>query len=84
MWPFKRKVSAPAAPVEKRARWEIEKETENFIQITVSDEPDIKLLEELLSSGFELVHCEYTYHSDRARFIFRKTLNADFSKLRQY
>lgn len=84
MWPFKKKNNAPAAPVEKRTRWEIEKDTANFIQITVSDNPDIKLLEELLDAGFESVHCEWTFRMDRARFICRKTNAADFSKLRQY
>ena len=83
MWPFKKKVSGTAVPVEKSPRWEIEKDTSNFIQITVSDSPDIKLLEELLDAGFESVHCECTFRMDRTRFICRKTNTADFSKLRQ-
>ena len=81
MWPFKKKGSVLAAPIEKRPRWEIEKYTENFIQITVSDVSDIKLLEELLDAGFEVVHAQR--NGDGSLFICRKTSASDFSKLRQ-
>lgn len=82
MWPFKKKVSVP---VEKGARWKIEKETANFIQIALIDEgASIQILEELLNAGFEFLHSEYNLNFDRVRFICRKTMNADFSKLLQY
>lgn len=79
MWPFKKKASAP---VEKQLRWRLAKETFNYAQIELCDEPQIQWFDELLDAGFEVVHVQR--NGDGSLFICRKTINADFSKLRQH
>ena len=78
MWPFKKKVSAP---VEKRPRWKLTKETFNYAQIELCDEPQIQWLDELLDAGFEVIHAQR--NGDGSLFICRKTSAADFTELRQ-
>lgn len=79
MWQFKKKVSAP---VEKKPRWKLAKETWNYAQIELCDEPQIQWFDELLYAGFEVVHAQR--NGDGSLFICRKTINADFSKLLQF
>jgi len=79
VWPFKKKVSAPK---ERFQRWKLAKETFNYAQIELCDEPQIQWFDELLDAGFEVVHVQR--NGDGSLFICRKTSAADFKKLRQY
>lgn len=63
-------------------RWYLREETDNFAYIELSDAPSIQHLEELLVAGFEV--CWATANGAGSFFACRKTMAADFKKLRQY
>lgn len=70
-------------PEENCPRWKIAKETVNFIQILLVDDPTIDRVEDLLAAGFEMVHMESNPNWNFSIFLCRKTISADFKKLPQ-